>query len=370
MRAKTLGRNERVFRRTLSVLLLSTAVPALAQLAPKWFVDRSPNGQACHVRPANEEPVDEAPVRGVAVNSRSEACRQAAELAKDANEPCMFFSNQSLMNCNDSAKNLMWTEVRPDVVVEQITMQRLRADVPHVYRLPFDKAPLMEGGDAVLAGAFPATLVFRSPAGKACTAMLVGPRVLLTAEHCVSDIELSYKAELVVSDEVKKFSKLKCHKNPDVDLAICEPEKPDDKFTSDHFEKVSTDAPGSTVYIAGFSDGNDPKRQPLFLGGTFTITALLTDALTMEAKTSGASPTEGDSGAGAFNQCPSPRKLLGIQERAQTGFAYITRFSSAMVRDQLNSWASPTRVICGLSASSECVHKANICCTKPCPVLK
>jgi hypothetical protein len=354
-------------RRILSVmvsaaLVLAAVEPSLAQRSQQWLIERSENGQACHVRASDQPAVPEAPEPHAVFDTDLQACQRAALLAKDPTKPCMFFSSQALETCNDSAKNPMWIEVRRDLLEEQITMFRLRPQAKPEYRVPFDKRPLMIGGDPVSAAAFPATLSFVNAKTRAqCTAMLVGPRVILTSAHCIKD-DQTYNAEVVVGTGLQHFARLKCEKNDLAELGMCKPESADSSFKSDHFEQVSVDEPENTVYIAGFTKTESGRRLAKIAGGTFDVKRPLGQGVLMMTTGRSAEVEAGDSGAPAFNQCSMPRKIVGVQELKGAGKdALVTRSSHKLPTDQLKAWAKDSG-ICGLTPGLECKQLDPLVC--------
>lgn len=349
----------------LSAALLLVALSAAAQPAPRWLVERSDNGQACHVRSSEQPSEREAPLRHGVYDSDNAACKAAAQLAADPQRPCMFFSPSAFATCNDSTKHLMWVQEDRHTLPQQVTMFRLRGDAKHAYGTPFGLEPKMVGGKPVLFTAFPAMLSFlvtKPDETSMCTATLVGPRVVLTAAHCIVD-GVEYKAEVVVNGSLSRFAILDCRASTDTDLGICTPHDPNARFESKHFERVSVDDPGKSVYMAGFSVDDEDNRLAILQGDTFTVPEPLPDRPLMTL-TQGLAELDGrDSGAAVYDQCNWPRKLLAFQENAVNGQPEVTRNSFITVSAQLKAWAQKFE-ICGLTPQLDCAHE-KISCASP-----
>ena len=213
--------------------------------------------------------------------------------------------------------------------------------------------PTLIGGSVAPDGKYPATVRIFSGGGS-CTATLVGPKVLLTAAHCVADgaqVRFEFKGGDNVSNGCTHHPGYEA--NQTKDFALCS--------LSEHlatdWESINTSHSlvkiGGRITLSGYgctepggSGGNDGKLRE----GYATVTAVPSrndyDIVT-EAATGAL--CFGDSGGPAFYEVGDNRVVVGVNSR---GDIEKTSFLSAVhMVDQnfMKKWADSKGVrICGI----------------------
>ena len=220
--------------------------------------------------------------------------------------------------------------------------------------------PTLIGGDPAPKDKYPSTVrIFMS--GASCTATLIGPKVLLTAAHCVDDgktVEFKYNGADVNSKPCSHHPGYAS--NQTADFALC----PLPTALSGIFETINTDhkliSKGDTITLTGYgcikSDGSG-GNDGILREGKAKVTKLPSsknfDIVATAAK---GALCYGDSGGPAFS---SSRTLIGVNSR---GDIKTTSYLSAVhMADEsfIKKWADDLGLkICGLHPGGTCVKKS------------
>lgn len=215
--------------------------------------------------------------------------------------------------------------------------------------------PSLIGGQPAKPEDFPAT-VYASMGGAACTANVIGPKVLIIAAHCVGNGRTaSFK---LLTGENHKGT---CKHSPDysrnstADWALCTLER---EVTGIAYEKINLDvnlpAKGEKVLLTGYGcrqpgggGGNDGTLHT----GEATVQSVPSGTNNDIVTKGGAALCFGDSGGPAYYvKSPTERVQISVNSR---GDIRTTSYLSALATDQfksfLTSWKSQTGLkICGV----------------------
>ena len=236
---------------------------------------------------------------------------------------------------------------------------------------PSDATAQIIGGQPATPGDWPATLRFDTPDGM-CTSTVVGPRVVLTAAHCVDngatgDVVLGTQPTSVTCDHHPGYDE-----DYRLDIALCLavsditlPGNPANR----RFETLNIDSlapavadpadPDDTVTLIGFGcrrvGGGGPSGV-LYQGQSRVRTAADDDAY-VETR-GGAAVCFGDSGGGAFlrERGSGPRRLFGINSRGDIRTrSLLTAVAYPLVDRFVRDWKATKQVqICGIDALPSC----------------
>lgn len=215
------------------------------------------------------------------------------------------------------------------------------------------------GADPADPARWPATLVFRTPSG-GCTATAVGPRVVLTAAHCVTNGQ---------SGTVKTASgslSVKCEHHPDYvrdispDFALCTASR-DLPFTP--YERVNTSATiGSSgaIQLLGYgclTEGGQDRTFGRLYQGQATVDETPTPGNLYTRTQGGAAVCFGDSGGGAYahtNPAKTRRALMGVNSRGDIStYSWLSTTSTHGFLDWARTWSERHGTeICGIHPSA------------------
>lgn len=227
-----------------------------------------------------------------------------------------------------------------------------------VIGIPMSKAePNLIGGTPANAADWPAS-VYASMNGAACSATIVGDRVLLMASHCVDDggtARFSAGANAYTA---------RCSRNPGyrgdstADWALCLIDRP---VTAVKFERLATDATkcrvGMDVRLTGYGciragggGGND---------GVYRIGMAKVESCPSSNNdliTKGASALcYGDSGGPAFfESADGSREVLGVNSRGDIKtVSYLSTIFTPAAKTFITAWTTTNSVkICGVHADA------------------
>ena len=255
--------------------------------------------------------------------------------------------------CADSARDTGSRSERENVIefvsVQELAYQARTKNARSLEEGGRQEEILDAGGDTEpAADDFPCSFFSRS---QSCSSTLIGPRVLLTAAHCLGETTTAtIRADRTVFG---RCTSAKEAGSQALDLALCEMQE---NVACGPFERVNTDPSrarvGSRVSITGFGvtvRGGVLDR--VLRRGEAEITAgpaPRTSCLEIEGP---AFLCPGDSGGGIFSQ---DRVLIGVASRADcnpTGIPdCVTSTSTSESLAFLRRWAGnrPGRRICGL----------------------
>jgi len=205
-------------------------------------------------------------------------------------------------------------------------------------------APAIYGGDEVAPGAWDAVVAIFDD-GVLCTGTLVSPRVVLTAGHCLADLEAGELPEVYFGDGLVEGQTLAVARygiHPDfcrsckedvndfgfVELAA--DRTPSGGFPAPIADQAAWDAAmaeGASLTLVGYGESDDAPADP-FLGAGVkrevetTLTTLGDTGLEFLAGGEGKSTCQGDSGGPAFAPADGGGyRLAGVLARGECGEA-------------------------------------------------
>lgn len=234
--------------------------------------------------------------------------------------------------------------------------------------MPTTATPEILGGKPAIPGSWPATFVFVSSSNNRCTATAIGPRVLLTAGHCVSPSEKGNIQETGITLVCEKHSF-----GDAVDLALCQSSREIPLNKGDYYETLDLNpgAPplGSALALLGFGCSEKSKASTgLYEGIAIVSIAPTPETLTFETK-GGASICSGDSGGAAYlpGALNGSRTIVGVASKMAgkegSNFASITsEYARRFIDEWLDNTIDPStgkkkkERICGLDKT---LHSCN-----------
>ncbi len=200
-----------------------------------------------------------------------------------------------------------------------------------------------------------------------CTSSLIGPRVLLTAAHCVGN---SKNASIALNGTTYSGP---CTHHPkyakgdvSADYALCVLDKPVPEVP---YELINTDSSkikiGRTLLLSGFGctslDGTGPSDMVYRIGKAKIVNLPGTvggEANTIITKSELSAPAllcKGDSGGPAFHEggVPGYRVIVSVNSRtwAERKLSYLSSLTTTEAMKWIERWSQedPVRRICGLS---------------------
>lgn len=228
-------------------------------------------------------------------------------------------------------------------------------------------SPQLIGAKPAPPSDWPATLIFTIPGG-GCTSTAIGPRVLLTAAHCVEDgqkgtVSINKNGTLIAERSVKCTHHPGYAENYTLDFALC---LVDDTLsgTIPAFERVNVNPSNiqaqTKVTLLGFGctkeGGVDGSFGQLFVGDA-TVKKRPSGTDNYYYALGGAALCYGDSGGAAYYTQPgrTSRLIIGINSRGDiSSRSYLASTSNMAFLDWAYSWATTNAAdICGLSETTE-----------------
>lgn len=224
--------------------------------------------------------------------------------------------------------------------------------------------PQITGGTKANPENWPSALYYEY-LGKSCTASVIGPRVILTAAHCIPD-GAAAQIKKSPNDEVA----VECTHHPDyidadkvADIALCKSNSPINLPGLKRFERVIENIEdvnvGSEITLLGFGCrryGGGGSTGELFFG-LAEVNRLSRGYLVTKG---GAAVCFGDSGGGAFRVfSPLRRGIIGVNSRGDLlTRSFITPFSNSHIVKFLKDYVSQYSLkICGINlVGDSCVQ--------------
>ena len=218
--------------------------------------------------------------------------------------------------------------------------------------------PTLIGGKPAPKDKYPSTVRIFSGGGS-CTATLIGPKVLLTAAHCVDDggsVRFDYKGSSVNSKACKHHDGYS--DNTTKDFALCEVPALTGKW-----ETINTNhklvSKGDKVTLTGYGctePGGEGGNDGILREGGATVTGVPSrNSFDIVTRASAGALCYGDSGGPAFVENGTSRVLIGVNSR---GNIKDTSYLSAVhMADQgfMKKWADERGLkICGIQKLDDC----------------
>jgi hypothetical protein len=200
-----------------------------------------------------------------------------------------------------------------------------------------------------------ATLIFRSPTGAPCTATAVGPRVILSAAHCIPN---GTEAYVWVA---RKDVAIACETHPSypaeaADFTLCLVDGAL-SYPPGGFETINADRASPTlmeeVTLLGYGCyANDQRVFGRLYQGMAKVNVLASGTGLIETK-GGAAVCFGDSGGGAYrflDNAKTVRRLFGVNVRGDiSSVSALAPTATALFIDWSQDWAQKKAVtICGV----------------------
>lgn len=220
-----------------------------------------------------------------------------------------------------------------------------------------DLSATLIGGREAAPGDFP-EVIYISAGSSRCSATVIGPKVILTAAHCVANGGVIQPVDFQVGTQVYQAT---CQHHPQyrsasVDMALCKVSAPVDV----KYAVVADRGPavGEQVTLSGYgciraggTGGNDGKLRY----GEAPVTALPGPSYPWFDTRGSSALCFGDSGGPAFVKMASPRgvvhKVLGVNSRGDIReLSMLTALWTVPARDFFRSFAASEQVdICGIN---------------------
>lgn len=210
-------------------------------------------------------------------------------------------------------------------------------------------------GDIAEWADFPSTCSFIASDGGRCSCVLLGPQVMLTAEHCVA----RRPRENTGRGNIRVFNQpgmrpVECLVAGGIDLAICEVTDRVDDIRFERLNREPLNASGNPLLLTGFGCTAPGIGAGQLRKLATTFTPFLGPPPEAIPIGEGAQLCGGDSGGPAYlllsNDHNGPRRVAGINFRNFD----VTNVSTPAATDFIRGWARdhPGLAICGLNTNN------------------
>lgn len=220
------------------------------------------------------------------------------------------------------------------------------------------QSPMLIGGKAADPEDWPAS-VYAKAGNSACSATLVGDRVLLVASHCVSNggsmtftaHANSYKAACTHHPEYKK--------NATADWTLCLVDRPVTGVAFENLGIRQNVEMGQNLTLTGYGcikPGGGGGNDGIFRVGTATVKGLPSGPTYDIVTKGGAALCFGDSGGAAYLvDSDGKRVIVGVNSRGDiSSMSYLPAIASVRFWDWATDWAKNTQNVklCGIHSEA------------------
>lgn len=231
-------------------------------------------------------------------------------------------------------------------------------------KAPPKAAPEVIGGYKAAPTDWPSTYVFTGATGNPCTATAVGPRVMVTAAHCLPAMSTD-----AMSGKIKETAiELWCEKAPlntfGYDLALCATSAPIPIPGGRPYESVQVDSrpqAGTPLMMLGYGCTKKGGAGGVLYQGESTVGTWVNGGKQFATQGSVAL-CSGDSGGGAYSPVGKKRKVVGVASDVADDISRFTFLAHPAISSFIKDWQTRqfdpksgqavTVEICGIDGSN------------------
>lgn len=205
---------------------------------------------------------------------------------------------------------------------------------------PSGAASEVLGGYQAKATDWPSTYIFVGANGNPCTATAVGPRVMVTAAHCLPTIDSDGISGKIKGTEIDLW----CEKAPlntyGYDLALCaaSAQIPIPKNTPYESVQVGSRAePGAPLMVLGYGCTKKGGAGGVLYQGESTVGTWVNQGKQFASHGSVAL-CSGDSGGGAYSPTDKDRRVVGIASDVADDISRFTFLAHPKISSFIKNW--------------------------------